>query len=217
VSTRSSFTLFLSDKSFPSNPIFAIHSAKLNWVTQPPQENRCSQPLLIHIFSEDENNNTVKDIVRLYVKDNKDIESMQSAIRVKALPIGCRFYLTVWSFFERPFYGHFLWYSVDQLIILILVPLFFAISFVYSTVGFAGGSSYVAILILAGVSLYVVPPISLEKPSLLREKSTRISLSLFYMFDDKCIFHFLSKFHASKHNQKAYNLWSSNVHASLGE
>jgi hypothetical protein len=42
---------------------------------------------------------------------------------------------------------------VDQLIILILVPIFFAISFVYSSVGFAGGSSYIAILVLAGVSL----------------------------------------------------------------
>src|SRR5215813_1847897 len=46
-----------------------------------------------------------------------------------------------------------------------------------------------------------------KKTSLLREKSTRISLSLLCVFDntkslDKCIFHFLSKFHASKHNQK---------------
>ena len=49
----------------------------------------------------------------------------------------------------------------DQLIILILVPIFFAISFVYSSVGFAGGSSYIAILVLAGVGLYTVPPISL--------------------------------------------------------
>ena len=50
---------------------------------------------------------------------------------------------------------------VDQLTILILAPIFFAISFVYSSVGFAGGSSYIAILVLAGVSLYTVPPISL--------------------------------------------------------
>jgi uncharacterized membrane protein YfcA len=50
---------------------------------------------------------------------------------------------------------------VDQLIILILAPIFFAISFVNSSVGFAGGSSYIAILVLAGVSLYTVPPISL--------------------------------------------------------
>ena len=42
-----------------------------------------------------------------------------------------------------------------------LAPIFFAISFVYSSVGFAGGSSYIAILVLAGVSLYAVPPISL--------------------------------------------------------
>src|SRR2546425_6397391 len=50
---------------------------------------------------------------------------------------------------------------VDQLTILILAPIFFAISFVYSSVGFAGGSSYIAILVFAGVSLYTVPPISL--------------------------------------------------------
>ena len=35
----------------------------------------------IELISKDENNITVKDIVRLYVKDNKDIESMQRAIR----------------------------------------------------------------------------------------------------------------------------------------
>jgi uncharacterized protein len=49
----------------------------------------------------------------------------------------------------------------DQLIIVILVPIFFTISFVYSSVGFAGGSSYIVILVLAGVSLYTVSPISL--------------------------------------------------------
>jgi uncharacterized membrane protein YfcA len=45
--------------------------------------------------------------------------------------------------------------------LLVLVPLFFAISFVYSSVGFGGGSSYTAILILAGISIFSVPPISL--------------------------------------------------------
>ncbi|HSL12728.1 MAG TPA: sulfite exporter TauE/SafE family protein [Nitrososphaeraceae archaeon] len=39
--------------------------------------------------------------------------------------------------------------------------MFFIISFFYSSVGFAGGSSYIAILVLAGVNLYTVPPISL--------------------------------------------------------
>jgi uncharacterized membrane protein YfcA len=43
----------------------------------------------------------------------------------------------------------------------ILTPLLFAISFVYSSVGFAGGSSYIAVLVLAGISLYTVPSISL--------------------------------------------------------
>jgi MOSC domain-containing protein YiiM len=46
----------------------------------------------IELISKDENNITVKDIVRLYVKDNKDIESMQRALRVKALPIGWRYH-----------------------------------------------------------------------------------------------------------------------------
>ena len=46
----------------------------------------------IELISKDENNITVKDIIRLYVKDNKDIESMQRALRVKALPIGWRFH-----------------------------------------------------------------------------------------------------------------------------
>jgi uncharacterized membrane protein YfcA len=50
---------------------------------------------------------------------------------------------------------------VDQFIILILVPIFFAISFVYSSVGFAGGSSYTAMLVLVGVPLSTVPQISL--------------------------------------------------------
>ena len=44
----------------------------------------------IELVSKDENNITVKDILRLYVKDNKDIESMQRAITVKYLPIGWR-------------------------------------------------------------------------------------------------------------------------------
>ena len=46
----------------------------------------------IDLISKDENNITIKDIVRLYVKDTKDIESMQRAIRVKDLPIGWRYH-----------------------------------------------------------------------------------------------------------------------------
>jgi uncharacterized protein len=45
--------------------------------------------------------------------------------------------------------------------LLILAPLFFAISFIYSSVGFAGGSSYIAILVLVGINLYTIPPVSL--------------------------------------------------------
>ncbi|MDW0221370.1 MAG: sulfite exporter TauE/SafE family protein, partial [Nitrososphaeraceae archaeon] len=44
---------------------------------------------------------------------------------------------------------------------IILVPLFFAISFIYSSVGFAGGSSYIAILVIVGVNLFTIPPVSL--------------------------------------------------------
>jgi MOSC domain-containing protein YiiM len=44
----------------------------------------------IDLISRDSNNVTVKDIVRLYVKDNEDIETMQRAVRVKALPEGWR-------------------------------------------------------------------------------------------------------------------------------
>lgn len=42
-----------------------------------------------------------------------------------------------------------------------ILPLFFGISIVYSSVGFAGGSSYTAILILVGLSLIMVTSISL--------------------------------------------------------
>jgi hypothetical protein len=44
------------------------------------------------LVSKDENNLTVKDIVRLYVRDNKDVESMQRVIRVKDLPYGWRYH-----------------------------------------------------------------------------------------------------------------------------
>lgn len=50
---------------------------------------------------------------------------------------------------------------MNDLTLLVLVPLFFATSFVYSSVGFGGASSYTAILILAGINIFSVPPISL--------------------------------------------------------
>ena len=46
----------------------------------------------IELVSRDENNITVKDIVRLYVRDNHDIESMQRVLRVKYLPPGWRYH-----------------------------------------------------------------------------------------------------------------------------
>jgi MOSC domain-containing protein YiiM len=56
------------------------------------QEGQVEAGNSIELISKDENNITVKDIVRLYVKDNKDVESMRRAIRVKALPIGWRYH-----------------------------------------------------------------------------------------------------------------------------
>ena len=50
---------------------------------------------------------------------------------------------------------------INEFLLLILIPLFFAISFIYSSVGFAGGSSYIAILVLVGVNLFTIPPVSL--------------------------------------------------------
>lgn len=52
--------------------------------------------------------------------------------------------------------------SLGQLpIAVFLVPLFFGISFFYSSVGFGGGSSYIAILAISGISLYAVPSYAL--------------------------------------------------------
>ena len=42
----------------------------------------------------------------------------------------------------------------------LILPLFFGISFIYSSVGFGGGSSYIAILVLLGISLFAVPPVA---------------------------------------------------------
>lgn len=48
----------------------------------------------------------------------------------------------------------------NEIALVYIAPLFFGISFVYSSVGFGGGSSYVAILVLLGISLFAVPPIA---------------------------------------------------------
>jgi uncharacterized membrane protein YfcA len=48
--------------------------------------------------------------------------------------------------------------EIDLLIF--IAPLFFGISFIYSSVGFGGGSSYIAVLVLFGISLFAVPPIA---------------------------------------------------------
>jgi len=48
----------------------------------------------IELLSKDKNHVTIKDIVRLYVKDNKDIETMQRAMRVDALPPGWRYHFS---------------------------------------------------------------------------------------------------------------------------
>src|SRR5918912_1707247 len=48
----------------------------------------------------------------------------------------------------------------NEIALVYVVPLFFGISFIYSSVGFGGGSSYIAILVLFGISLFAVPPIA---------------------------------------------------------
>jgi uncharacterized protein len=48
----------------------------------------------------------------------------------------------------------------DEFALVFIAPLFFGISFIYSSVGFGGGSSYIAILVLLGISLFAVPPIA---------------------------------------------------------
>jgi MOSC domain-containing protein YiiM len=46
----------------------------------------------IEPISRDKNNVTVRDIVRLYVDDKQDTETMQRAMRIKALPEGWRYH-----------------------------------------------------------------------------------------------------------------------------
>lgn len=48
----------------------------------------------------------------------------------------------------------------NEISLVYIAPLFFGISFIYSSVGFGGGSSYIAILVLLGISLFAVPPIA---------------------------------------------------------
>lgn len=55
------------------------------------------------------------------------------------------------------------WEATDisnEIALFYIAPLFFGISFFYSSVGFGGGSSYIAILVLLGISLFAVPPIA---------------------------------------------------------
>ncbi|MDQ3848833.1 MAG: sulfite exporter TauE/SafE family protein [Thermoproteota archaeon] len=48
----------------------------------------------------------------------------------------------------------------DEISLVFIVPLFFGISFIYSSVGFGGGSSYIAILVILGISIFAVPPVA---------------------------------------------------------
>ena len=48
----------------------------------------------------------------------------------------------------------------NDISLVLILPLFFGISFIYSSVGFGGGSSYIAILVLLGISLFAVPPVA---------------------------------------------------------
>ena len=42
----------------------------------------------------------------------------------------------------------------NDITLVLVAPLFFGISFIYSSVGFGGGSSYIAILVLLGIRAY---------------------------------------------------------------
>lgn len=46
----------------------------------------------IKLIKKDENNITIKDIVRLYTVDNDDLQTMERAVKVKDLPNGWRFH-----------------------------------------------------------------------------------------------------------------------------
>src|SRR5256885_17231007 len=48
----------------------------------------------------------------------------------------------------------------NEIALVYIAPLFFGISFIYSSVGFGGGGRYVAILVLFGIRLFAVPPLA---------------------------------------------------------
>ena len=48
----------------------------------------------------------------------------------------------------------------NDITLVLIAPLFFGISLIYSSVGFGGGSSYIAILVFLGISLFAVPPVA---------------------------------------------------------
>ena len=99
---------------------------------------------------------------------------------------------------------------INEFLLLVLAPIFFVISFFYSSVGFAGGSSYIAILVLIGVNLYAVPPISLALNIIVSSAaffnylraghlSLRLSIPLlisipFAFIDARLIYHLLLKY-----------------------
>ncbi|MDQ3836064.1 MAG: sulfite exporter TauE/SafE family protein [Thermoproteota archaeon] len=59
--------------------------------------------------------------------------------------------------------GQRFWEVMDianEISLVLIIPIFFGISFIYSSVGFGGGSSYIAILVLLGISLFAVPPVA---------------------------------------------------------
>jgi MOSC domain-containing protein YiiM len=46
----------------------------------------------IKLIKKDENNVTIKDIVRLYTVNKNDLQTMQRAVKVKDLPNGWKFH-----------------------------------------------------------------------------------------------------------------------------
>lgn len=54
------------------------------------QEGEVGAGDVIELIRRDDNNVTVKDVVRIYTVDKDDVQTMERAIKVKDLPVGWR-------------------------------------------------------------------------------------------------------------------------------
>jgi MOSC domain-containing protein YiiM len=67
-----------------------LHSRRSGWYMAVESEGEIGLSDSIELLSRDENHVTVTDIVRLYVEDKGDLETLQRAVQVRALPEGWR-------------------------------------------------------------------------------------------------------------------------------